>query len=440
MNKMLIFSLFFAMSSSLAFSQSTNDCRSIMLDFLSHVQKSETQATLLNDWSINEKKQFLVDIKSLGFSSVDLSIIIESLNLKKESISSDHVLSYLSFVLSLKEKEQKIALMDLEQLDAREINSEYINKFIKHEEKIKAKFESKNLTSPAEQNRYQELYYGCRALRPNDINKGAAKEFKRFNFALGLGTLGASYAYYNMNKEFNAEWFEKLGYDVGVSLIFSYVGGVIQTNANDTQMVKSLKSYYIGRLIGVSDVVVYDPIFNKEHDLALKRIEKLKSDPNYKREVDNLLISYKERGLYRKYKAEIIAALKILPSGISLGVKGKSIDENNIDWNNLTHSDLDRPEVQDIMVAAAMAQVYEQSKGEWIDTSDAGLDRYAFNTIFYGAQIPRSMIQSYITYQMLCMGQDNSKVSFAKAVLFNVSSNFIVNQALYDYRQKAIGH
>lgn len=410
-----------------------------MKAFLAQAQENKSQLVLLNDWPMNQKEQFLIDVKALGFSNEDLTIVIERLNLKKDSTSITHVKDYLSFVLSLREKEQKLALMDLEQLDASEINSEYISKFRKHEEKIKAKFKSNNLTTPAEQSRYHELYYGCKALRPNEINKGAAKEFKRFNFALGLGTLGASYAYYNMDKEINAEWFKKLGYDVGISLIFSYMGGIIQTNANDTQLVKSLKSYFIGRLIGVTDVVVYDPMFNKEREVALKRIEELKKDPNYKQEVDKLLVSYKERSLYRKYKEEVISALKKLPSGISLGVKGNSVDEN-IDWNNLDHSDLDRPEVQEVMVAAAMAQVYEQTKGEWIDTSDAGLDRYAFNTIFYGVQIPRSMIQSYITYQMLCMGQDNSKISLAKAMLFNVSSNFIVNQALYGYREKAIGN
>ncbi len=133
-----------------------------------------------------------------------------------------------------------------------------------------------------------------------------------------------------------------------------------------------------------------------------------------------------------------MSTLKKLPEGLSLGVSGKSIDDNGINWNNLTHKDMDRPEVQEVLVAAAMAQIYQENKGEWIETSNAGVDRYVFNSIFYGMQIPKSIIQNFITYQILCMGQDNPKMSFGKAVLFNVTANFIVNQVLYGQREKAI--
>lgn len=440
MKKKLIFIICLALASTLAYSQTSNDCRSLMLDFLSKSQQFENQTVLKNGWSPEEKSKFLIDVKLLGFSKSDKKIIIENLNLKENDISTNRVLDYLSFVLNLKKKDQKMALMDIEQLDSREVNSNHVLKFLKNENKIKAKFKSKNLTTPAEQNRFRQLYYGCRALRPNDINKNAAKEFKRFNYALSLGTLGASYAYYNMDKDFDGEWFAKLGYDLGASLVFSYLGGIIQTNANDTQLVKSLKGYFMARVIGVTDIAIYDPMFNKERELAEKRIEELKKDPDYKEEIESLLESYKKRGLYRKLKEEVISSLKKLPSGIGLGVKGNSVDENNVDWNNLTHADLDRPEVQEVLVAAAMAQIYQQNKGEWIETSDAGLDRYVFNTVFYGVQIPRSMLQTYITYQTLCMGQDNPKVSFTKAILFNLVSNFIVNNTLYGYRKTAIGN
>jgi hypothetical protein len=104
----------------------------------------------------------------------------------------------------------------------------------------------------------------------------------------------------------------------------------------------------------------------------------------------------------------------------------------------LSHADLDRPEVQEVLVAASMMQIYNENKGEWIDTGDAGLDRYTYNSTFYAIMIPKSIVQNFITYRMLCMGQDNAKVSFTKAVIFNVASNFIVNQALFGYRHKAI--
>lgn len=436
MYKTLLFILFFGVITHVQ-AASPSDCRSLMLDFIVKAEKKENTLLLKNKWKNQEKKKFLDEIRELGFADADIKLIIEGLNMQVKEVSPQRAKNYLNYVLSLSEKDQKTAILDVAQLDAREINSKYVKKFIQHEKKIQEKSIAKKL-NPEQTQRYQELYYGCRALRPNEVNKNAARDFKRFNLSLNLGTLGASYAFYNMDKDINGEWFAKLGYDVGITLLFSYVGGSIQTKATDTQIVKSLKSYFMGRIMGFTDVAIYDPIFNKEREKAEERIEELKKNPEYKAEIEKLLKTYNERGLYRKYKAELISALKHLPETISLGVKGKSVDENNVDWNNLTPADLDRPEVQEILILAAMAQVYEEGKGQWIDTGDTGLDRYAFNTVFYAAQIPKSIAQNFITYRMLCMGQDNAKLSFTKAVLFNVSTNFIVNQGLYGYREKAI--
>jgi DNA-binding transcriptional MerR regulator len=421
-----------------AFSATASNCRSMMLDFIAKADKKENVELLKNSWTQSQKKKFIIEVKSLGFSNSNIKIMIESLNWQRESADINHVRKYLIYVLGLSDKDQKVALMDLAQLDSHEVNSKFIKKFIAHENKILEKIKANKLTSKVEQKRYEELYYGCRSLRPNEVNKGATKDFKRFNLALNLGTLGASYAYFNMDKDINAEWFEKLGYDVGVTLMLSYVGGNIQTKVTDSQMVKSLKSYFLGRAAGITDIAIFDPIFNKEHEEAQKRIEDLKQDPQYKEKILELQKSYQSRGIYRKYKNEIISTLKKLPDRISLGIKGNSIDENNIDWNNLTQADLDRSDVQEVLVAAAMAQIYNESKGQWIDSDDAGLDKYAFSSVFNAILIPKSIAQNFITYRMLCMGQDNAAMSFAKAALFNVSSNFIVNQLFYSYRKKAI--
>ncbi len=380
--------------------------------------------------------------QDLEFSVSELKTINEALLMHKNLVSVNEVKKYLTYVLSVSDKKRQSALLDLSQLGQWESPSPHIKKFLEIEKKITKKIIAKKITDPKTQVRFTELYYGCHALRPNEVNKSAAKDFKRFNFALSLGTLGASYAFYNMDKDINAEWFSKLGYEVGVTVLFTYVGGNIQTKATDTQIVKSLKSYFMGRIMGTTDILVYDPLFNDERNKAdekILQIQKIKeSDPEFQKQIKSLEASYKERGIYRQLKDQLVSTLKKLPEGLSLGVSGKSIDDNGINWNNLTHKDMDRPEVQEVLVAAAMAQIYQENKGEWIETSNAGVDRYVFNSIFYGMQIPKSIIQNFITYQILCMGQDNPKMSFGKAVLFNVTANFIVNQVLYGQREKAI--
>jgi hypothetical protein len=419
---------------------SVADCNSLVLNIISKSNSIEKQINTIKYWSNEENQQFSKVLETLKFNSKEAKVIIETLNSRDSLISFNHVKNYLQFTLTLKDQEKNLALIDLNQLEIDQSTSKYIKKYLKSEKTISKKVKAKKLTSADELERFHELYYGCRSFHPNEVNKAATKKFKKFNVGLSLGTLGFSYSYYNMDKEMNAEWFEKLGYDIAVSLLFSYYGNKAQTKVTDTQLTKTLKNYLFGRFLSLTDVLIYDPLFNNERDLAEKRIEAMKKSPIDQQEIKSLLESYEERGLYRKFKNEIVSQFKKLPFNANLGVSGNSIDENNIDWNNIQKSDLDRPVVQEVLVAAAMAQVYEQAHGEWIETSDVGLDRYTFNTLFYGAQMPRSFIQSYITYQMLCMGQDNTKVSFTKAVLFNLTSSFIVNHALYGYRLKAIGY
>jgi hypothetical protein len=421
----------------MAFAALPTDCHSLVQLFIKSSQKVENLQQLKNNWSARDKKLFLDHVRAVGFDDQSVKVMVDSLNMQRVPSTFSNVKKYIDYVFTLSEKDQKIALLDLAQLDAQEVNSKHVKNFMAHEAKLNEKFLAKKMDASA-QKRYQDLYYGCKALRPNDINKNAAKNFKRFNLSLSLGTLGASYAFYNMDKELDGEWYAKLGYDVGVTILMSYVGGNIQTKATDTQLAKSLKGYFMGRALSVVDIVVYDPIFNKEHATAEHRFEELKKDPEFKKKAAELFKLYQQQGLYRKYKNNLMDTLRKLPEGISLGVKGPSVDEYNVDWNNLTHADLERPEVQDVLVAASMAQVYQEGKGQWIETGDNGLDRYAFNTIFYGVQIPKSIVQNFLTYKMLCMGQDNVKLSFTNAVIFNVATNFFVNQALYGYREKAI--
>lgn len=420
----------------IALSASASDCRSLMSDFIKKSERNELASLVHNDWSKSQKRQFFLDVKNMGFSQEDSVIITQALVTAEKSVTPKRIKEYLNFVKTLSEKNQKQALREIIYLDAKENRSSHIARFYKYEDAIKKKFTKTKMNS-AKQARYRELYYGCRALRPNNVNANAAKDFKRFNLSLGLGTLAASYSFYNMDKEKNAEWYARLAYDVGVTIMFSYVGSAIQTKPTDTQIVKSLKGYFSGRIMGSVDILIYDPLFNDERKKAEARLAEIKKDPNYKAQIDRLIVEYQKRGVYRKFKDALIQRLKMLPS-LSLGVEGNSVDTNSVDWNNLSPADLDRPEVQEVLVHAAMAQVYQESKGEWIETSNIGLDRYAYNSVYYAAMIPKSIVQNYITYQMLCMGQDNAKVAFTKAVLFNVTASFLTNQVLFSFREKAI--
>lgn len=411
------------------------DCRSLLNEFIRKSERNEVASGLALKWSEFQRKKFFQEVAAMGFNKEDQKIILESLNKGRRDLTPQRVKEYLTFVQVLSNQQQKNGLRDLAYLDLKNNPSSKIAKFYKYEARVKNKAKVSKL-SPKDEARYKELYFGCRALRPNKVNANAASDFKRFNLSLGLGTLAGSYAFYNMDKEKDFMWFSKLGYDVVMTVVFSQIGSRIQTKPNDTQLVKSLKGYLIGRTIGSLDILAY-PFLSNERGKALKRLEDLRKDPEFEKKYKQLLVAYEKRGLYRKFKNSLISQLKKLPS-VSLGLKGNSVDTNGVDWNNLSPADLDRAEVQEVLMLAAMAQIYEESKGELIESSDTGLDRYVFSSLYYGVMLPKSIVQNYLTYQILCMGQDKPRIAFTNAVLFNVGASFLTNQVLFSWREKAI--
>ncbi len=400
---------------------SANDCTNAMKGFLT------------DNISKNNIEQ--IDIfKDVDLTNSEKWLALESLSRQKNKATDERVHNYLQYASTLREKERIQALSDIDQLDQKEINSKHVQRFTKLEKKFSEKF-ANNVN---EISSYRNLYNSCHSYRPNTVNSEAVSSFKKFNMALSLGTFAASYSYYNMDKEKDQEWFLKLGYDLANTIIFSYFGSKAQSNIEDSQITRGIKSYLVARVLGLEDVAFYNSLVSTDNKKAEERINQLKNDPEIGNKVKDLLNTYEKSGVYRKFRDNLILELKHVKHTITLGLNGNSMDTSGVDWNNIRPEDLDRNEVKDVLVMAAMAEIYQASKSEYIATSDKGLDRYAFNSIYYFAQIPRNIVQSYLTFEILCMGQKNPKLAFFKAFLLNTSIGVLNNQLLFSTRDKLI--
>src|SRR5690606_17095812 len=115
---------------------------------------------------------------------------------------------------------------------------------------------------------------------------------------------------------------------------------------------------------------------------------------------------------------------------------------------NISPADLERPEVQKLVLKAMAAELYQEGRygaetPDWpqtiVYTGEGGADRLFFYAgvgplyhtvnIFIGARI----------YQTICMGKENLGRAFAKAALMHTAWAFSYNMFEFPLRSEIIG-
>ena len=277
---------------------------------------------------------------------------------------------------------------------------------------------------------YRSLYYGCRSTTSNIYIQNAKRIYTKFSISLSLLSTGASYAYTNREHNHDFEWWAVLGYDLLFQYVTSNLGSKVQTNPRDAQWLKSAKGYLIGRAQGLVDIAIFPAFFySHQRAEAYDKVEALKRDPNYQAKVDTMMKFFNDRSAYAKFRdnlTELIRKAGVLPT------------INGVNFHELTEEQLNSPEIKDILVLAALAETYEQKRGEIVDSGDKGLDRYEFSTILAALLIPKSIAKQYITYQLLCMGQNTPILSFIETAVFHSVTSFLENNLYLELRHDAI--
>lgn len=413
------------LSSSLSYS---SECLKLLSPFLH--SKNQSSAKII--YSSSDLKTIENFMSELNLNDDSKKIVLESLSQHVRPVNLNEIKLYLQYSETLRGQKITQALQDIAQLGQREVFSKYIVDFERVSKNLPKKyFLYKHHLNYDE---FTSLYFSCKSSVPNDKNENAKKIYTKFSLGLSTATLATSYTYSHRNEEKNLQWFTQLGYEVSFNALTSYLGSKVQSNSSDPQYIKSLKNYLIGRLFGIADIALYPMIVPNDNAKATEAVKALKDSQNFDSDIARLHKAYDERGVYVKFKQHIVSTYREL-------LKNKQpIEVGGINWDNLTPEDLDRPEVQEVLVLAATVEMYELNRGPLLDTGDVGLDRYAFGSIFSALMIPKNMAQTYISYQILCMGQANPALAITKAAIFNSSINFYIGQIYYNQRKEAINN
>lgn len=421
----------------------------------------------LSENSTKDSVDNYIDLVKLNFSSEEILAITKPLS--SSELTTDRM-NYLIWAGGQVPKKRKRALSELASWDSPEATKE-LKKFLKARKKFDLWEEKKfkDLVADAGDNgdaqalrvqartqrqTYERLKYACSAKIPNSDNAAAGKNFRRFILTVGPMSVLAGYTVANWSDLQSAwaqmqegegaplkAWFKQLGYDLSIGIVLNYTIGRIFSEPTGTYLQKVIRGYGADLVIGTADMFAYNIIFPQDDSELTKRFEELKTNPEFQEKMKLLKSQLDHIGFVAKFKKVLISKMKeIIQSGNPIGL-------SSIDLLNLTPEDLDKPEIQKLVMSALSAEMYFEGRygaepPEWsetlIQTGEGGSDRLFFyagvGPLYHTVNIA---IGTRI-YQTICMGKENIGKAFAKAALMHTVWAFSYNLFEFPMRSRLI--
>jgi hypothetical protein len=164
-------------------------------------------------------------------------------------------------------------------------------------------------------------------------------------------------------------------------------------------------------------------LFNNNVD-EKKKFEELKTSPTFKSDMQKLKAYASDETLLKRFIDEtmiFLGQLKIINTG--LGV------HEGIDFDHLTQEDLKDPEIKKIVLAAIIAQEYENQQGPLALAGSKTQDFYLYDSLYSLVKIPKDIVLDNTVNKIMCLNTYNSTRGITQAV--GISA---INQILFaDY-------
>lgn len=384
-----------------------------------HIGKNNVvYVDLLEDFANPEDVRFAVAGKfQESFLKLELTQMelqsIKSLPLKLPDEKMEKVISYLSFVRSLKAEDRPVALTHINEIvEGSYPDLPFAKTFQKHQHDIQKFIEeekSKGISESVALERgkiFEKLTYGCRAKTINVNRLAANKRFVTTMISLELAIGGGSYAYNHHDQEHNLEWYKKFGFDMFLDIGNILISSHITTNPGSDSTYKMIKYYVVGAASSIPPAISYSKMFAHKDADQEKAYNEILQSPEFKSQLAEL-INYLDKDEEKIRLKELMVP----------------IENNRENEKGLPQDE----ETRELLGKALARELYEKNQGEWIHTGDVGLDRYVYDRIWGTQSAVRNIAVNLLMYNALCMGELNPKKAYALALTY-----FIVNKGIFD--------
>ncbi|MFT6071061.1 MAG: hypothetical protein ACJAT2_002706 [Bacteriovoracaceae bacterium] len=438
-----------------------SSCVDLMSGFLKADQVQTSTVNSFDSWAMKEASQ-------LELKEETLKALEKKLASLEKKPSKKEFTSFLHFLDIVRDKNRLKFVEELSEIS----NPEYSSTLMKKHRKIQkliAKEESRESKKIAQKiveenpglsskevkvkvskemdaymKKYERLAYGCRSTKWTPERKAAGNTFKKFTIGIGLASSIGAYTYQNYDRDIDAKWIGRLGYELTAGVLVGLVASKIVSNPENSPVALALKKYFFSRGTGLVDMFAYGSLFGISNEQAQERLDNLMKDPNRRAEIEKLRQYMDQKNLYQKFKESFIEKVKnFKQSGVGVENKGdgmitEPVSGNSINWDSMTEEDLEDDEIQNLLMTSIISQMYDEQKGDLIATGNVGSDRFAFHAAYGALLLPKDTFVSLYIYNTLCMGAMNPKAALIKAIGIFSLNRIIFDQIYYFSRRTSI--
>jgi hypothetical protein len=348
--------------------------------------------------------------------------------------------------------QQKNGLIDeIDEAAQREANS--IKVHIQEKIRFKKKIDEMEIPSAMktralqqarhESNIFRRMLNGCNSGNSQRI-AGAAKKFSRFKFALALGGTPIFYISKNKDKMKSDQFFwEKLGHELTMGLVFTWVGNKIFTNSSSTFWGKYFEGHLKFTPLSYMEAYSYEELFGKKSLMRYlqklyksdvppseleSEFERLKASPTFEKDVNELFSYLEEKSKKRNTK-------NFFDKYFNLSTYS-SVD----DKLKITQEDLESEEAREMMMELIAERIYLQNMGQWpiFQTGRKDTDRFTFYKTRNILWDVKGLAVNLAIFEMMCR-EPFGKIGSWGAILGLVFGDQYINgNFTYQYRREAI--
>lgn len=290
---------------------------------------------------------------------------------------------------------------------------------------------------------YKKLLRGCNSGSSKRITS-AKKKFSRFKFALMMSMTPTFYTLKNKDKMGEDEFFwEKLGHEMAMNVMFTYVSNKLFTNTNTGFWRKYLEGYVKFGALGYTEAATYDALFGKksyirhlqklykkdvsESDLEIE-LEKLKNSPTFDEDMKGLM-EYLEKMSKKKNTKNFIDKYFKLSAYSSLEDEFK-----------ITKEDLESEEAREVVMELLAERLYLENMGSWglFQTGGKDTDRFTFYRARASFWDLKGIMLNLAIFEMMCREPFGKVGSWAVIISLIMGDNMLTGDLTYQYRRDAI--
>lgn len=295
--------------------------------------------------------------------------------------------------------------------------------------------EAKTLAKKASKenaDKFKKLYRGCYTKGMTQEHKAGGKAFTYFTISIAALSSGAFYTYANYDDPdfLTKEFFGKMSYEMLGDGLWAALASWIFKDPKGTFLGKSVKMYLADNVLIMADGLTWEQLFAEGEEDAKARIQELKNNPEFKEEMLKL-VKHLERDKFMdkvsKKFGDLLVQLKL-----------NEPKEFGVNWDDVTQDDLEKPEIQEALMKAALTEMYEEESGD-LSLGTYSSDRWGF---YSGLGVPFMFIDTLVTtkiYHTMCMAPMNPKAAILKASLIFTAYSIFYDTIAYPMRKKLIG-